>query len=160
MLSVFMFDMINKEYHGKIADRFKFTAISHKAYLLYSLMMFTAVMSAVDLMGYFIINSIFDTEISFADLVLFRIFCNAFGFLLTIIAGSLFSLYRLGLMVTVILLSLHMVMPLASNVTMQWLYEHLHPIESLMAGSMNIVWTALLLIMIVFWRGRGTDVES
>ena len=159
MLSIFMFDMINKEYHGKIAERFKFTTMSHKTYLLYSLMMVTAVMMFIDMMTYFLINVIFDADISLAVLFMFRIICNLLGFMLAIAAGSPFSLYRLGMMVTAVLLSMHIVMPLAADMTVQWLYEHLHPVESLMAGSVNIL-LPILLLMIVFWKGRGTVVES
>ena len=159
MLSIFMFDMINKEYHGKIAERFKFTTMSHKTYLLYSLMMVTAVMMFIDMMTYFLINVIFDADISLAVLFMFRIICNLLGFMLAIAAGSPFSLYRLGMMVTAVLLSMHIVMPLAADMTVQWLYEHLHPVESLMAGSVNVL-LPILLLMIVFWKGRGTVVES
>lgn len=159
MLSIFMFDMINKEYHGKISERFKFTTISHKIYLLYSLMMYTAVMLFIDLVTYFLINGVFDADISLIGLFLFRVFCNLLGFMLAIAAGSPFGLYRLGLMVTVVLLSVHILMPLAEDMTVQWLYEYLHPVESLMAGGVNIL-VPVLLLLIVIWKGRVSVVES
>lgn len=159
MLSIFMFDMINKEYHGKISERFKFTIISHKMYLLYSLTMYTAVMLIIDVMTYLMLNVIFDADISLASLFLFRVFCNMLGFIIAAAAGSPFALYRLGMMVTAVLLSVHAVMPLAADKTVQWLYEHLHPVESLLAGSVNIL-LPVLLLMIVLWKGRGAVVES
>lgn len=159
MLSIFMFDMINKEYHGKISERFKFTVVSHKKYLLYSLTMYTVIMLIIDLMTYFLINVIFDAYIDLVSLFLFRVFCNLLGFMIAVAAGSPFALYRLGMMVTAVLLSVHVVMPLAADMTVQRLYEHLHPVESLLAGSVNIL-LPVLLLMIVLWKGRGAVVES
>lgn len=159
MLSVFMFDMINKEYHGNIGHRFKFTTISHKSYLLYSLMMFTAVMLLIDLTTYFIINSMFGVDVSLFALISFRMFCSLLGFLLAVSAGSPFGLYLSGLMVTVVLLALHIVMPLAGGQAVRWAYEYLHPAVSLMTGTMNLMLPVLLLIIVV-WKGRGALVES
>lgn len=159
MLSIFMFDMINKEYHGKISERFKFTVVSHKKYLLYSLTMYTVIMLVIDLMTYFLINVIFDAYIDLLSLFLFRIFCNLLGFMIAVAAGSPFALYRLGMMVTAVLLSVHVVMPLAADMTVPRLYEHLHPVESLLTGSVNIL-LPVLLLMIVLWKGRGAVVES
>lgn len=158
MLSIFIFDMINKEYNGNISDRFRFATMSHRSYLLYSLIMYTFVMLCIDLLTYFLINGIFDSNISLSSLFLFRIFCNIMGFMLAVFARSPFSLYRLGLMVTVVLLSLHAVMPLAAN-NVQSVYEYLHPVESLMTGSVNILLPVLLLV-IIFWKGCEAVVES
>lgn len=158
MLSIFMFGMINKEYHGNISDRFKFTTMSHRSYLLYSLTMYTFIMLCIDLLAYFLINGIFDSNISLIGLFLFRMFCNIMGFMLAVLARSPFGLYRLGLMVTVVLLSLHAVMPLAAN-SVQSAYEYLHPVESLMTGSVTIL-LPVLLLMIIFWKGRDTVVKS
>ncbi|WP_052255003.1 ABC transporter permease [Salinicoccus sp. YB14-2] len=158
MLSVFMFDMINKEYRGNISDRFRFTTISHKSYLLYSLIMYTFVVLCIDLLTYFLINVMFDADISIFGLLMFRIFCNVMGFMLAVIARSPFGLYRLSLAVTVVLLSLHAMRPLAAN-NVQPVYEYLHPVESLMEGSVSVLLPVLLLV-IIFWKGRGSGVES
>lgn len=159
MLSVFMFDMINKEYHGNISDRFKFTTMSHKSYLLYGLMIFTAIMLLIDLMTYCIINLMFGTDISLSALILFRIFCNLMGFLLAVSARSPLALYQYGLMVTVFLLALHILIPLAGSGTVTKVYEYLHPVASLTGGTVNLMLFVLLLIIAV-WKGCGALVES
>lgn len=159
MLSVFMFDMINKEYRSNISDRFKFTTVSHKSYLLYSLLIYTAGMLLIDLMTYYVLNLIFDAEVSLAGLFLFRVFCNLLGFLLAVFAGSPPALYMMGLTVTAVLLSLDIVKPLAVNLTSQWLFEYFHPVESLMTGSVNILMPAILL-MVVYWKRSGDVVEG
>lgn len=159
MLSVFMFDMINKEYHGNIGHRFKFTTISHKSYLLYSLMMFTSVMSLIDLTTYFIINSMFGVDVSLFALISFRMFCSLLGFLLAVSARSPLALYQYGLMVMVFLLALHILIPLAGSGTVTKVYEYLHPVASLMGGTVNLMLFVLLLIIAV-WKGCGALVES
>lgn len=156
ILSIFIYDFVTWESKSSFASRFHFMTISLKSYLLSNLILMTLVMSAVDLIAWLMIVSLYGTEMNILSLLIFRLIINMGAFLMAAVCGSPMKLYQWGLFITIIMVALHMAMPAIISLTNIADIASLHPAVMLLDGNISFVWLIMLSLLIIIWkRGDG-----
>ena len=155
----FLFEWVLKENRQSMRQRWLFTRIPFKNYALGSLLLFTFVNSIIDIVTAIIFGLLYQEALTsrvLIALIAFRVTINLLAFLLATVFRQLFMYYLSGLAIALFLVVAGGgIIPL-HGITSKWSWtEALSPVQSLLNGSIPLIWLSILAILLIVWNWKG-----
>jgi len=157
--TLFLFDWMLKENRPSMRQRWLFTEISFKKYACGSLLFFTVIIFFMDLVAAFIFTTLFHEALTIRvliSLIAFRLTINMLAFLLASVYKQLFMYYISGLGISLFLIVIGgSIIPL-DRLMGRWPWiEELSPVQSLLNGTIPLIWFCTLALLFVRWVWKG-----
>lgn len=150
LFTIFVFDFIVSERKNSVSERFIFMRWSHKTYMLLNFLLFTITILALDFISFIIFSKTFDIRIEIVPFILFRVVVNMTAFLVAVHKTRLINFYRTAVSLVCILFACQMMLPF---IQIPYII-YIHPVAAALDGGFNIIWLAILSILIIIWK-RG-----
>ncbi|MBO0587676.1 ABC transporter permease [Sporosarcina sp. E16_8] len=160
----FLFDWMLKENRPSMRQRWLFTEISYEKYASGSLLFFTVIIFFMDLVTAFIFSSLFQEALTIRVLISlfsFRLTINLLAFLLASVNKQLFMYYIYSLGIALLLIVIGgSIIPLY-GLTGKWPWiEELSPVQSLLNGTIPLIWLFILAVLFARWVQKGGKVNA
>ncbi|NYF25340.1 ABC transporter permease [Sporosarcina sp. JAI121] len=157
----FLFDWMLKENRPSMRQRWLFTEISFKKYALGSLLLLTAIIYAMDIITAIIFTSLFQEAFTIRVLFVlfvFRLTINLLAFLLASLYRQLFMYYTSGLAIALLLAVVGGAIIPLDGLARKWVWvEALSPVQSLLNGTIPILWLCALVVLLGVWFFKGGE---
>ncbi|MFD2830152.1 ABC transporter permease [Corticicoccus populi] len=151
LFALFMFDFIVNERKEGIYSRFISMRWTYKTYLIFNMLLYTAVMMVFDWISFLVFSLIFDTSVNFVPLLCFRLALNMAALVTALLSKSLIGYYRTAILMTAVLIGIEILLPL---IRVPYILDF-HIIVSFINGGMNLFWLLVLSCCIFIWKRRG-----
>lgn len=154
----FLFDWMLKENRPSMRARWLFTAVPFPYYAIGMLVVYTALLFAVDLVSFVVFNAVFPGMLnmpSVLSLFLFRITVNLLAFLLAALFRQIFLFYVTGMAIALVLVVTGgAIIPIQAGRS----FEKFHPVQAFLADSVPIASLVMLVSLLAVWilkRGKA-----